>query len=68
MNSTPIKAAAHILYNEYGATRVILFGSLAHDAWFTLDSDIESWLKESGTTFGVHGKLLKRSSVIAASI
>lgn len=36
-----VRKAARVLYNDFGATRVILFGSLAHEAWFTLDSDID---------------------------
>lgn len=33
--------AARLLKNEFGAERVILFGSLAHGAWFHSDSDID---------------------------
>jgi len=33
--------AAHLLREEFGATRVIAFGSLAHDAWFGSHSDID---------------------------
>jgi predicted nucleotidyltransferase len=32
---------ASLLKEQYGATRVVLFGSLAHDAWFTPRSDID---------------------------
>jgi predicted nucleotidyltransferase len=32
---------AGLLKKKYGATRVILFGSLAHNAWFTPRSDID---------------------------
>ena len=32
---------ARLLKEEYGATRVVLFGSLAHEAWFTPRSDID---------------------------
>ena len=35
------KEAAAILKERLGARRVVLFGSLAHSAWFTLDSDID---------------------------
>lgn len=35
------KEAAHLLKNEFGAERVILFGSLVHGAWFHPDSDID---------------------------
>ena len=30
-----------LLKEKYGATRVVLFGSLSHDAWFTPRSDID---------------------------
>ena len=32
---------AMLLKNQYGARRVVLFGSLAHHAWFTPRSDID---------------------------
>jgi predicted nucleotidyltransferase len=32
---------ARLLKKKYGATRVVLFGSLAHNAWFTPRSDID---------------------------
>jgi predicted nucleotidyltransferase len=35
------QAAAQLLKEQYGATRVILFGSLAHGAWFHARSDID---------------------------
>lgn len=35
------RAAADLLREEYGATRVLVFGSLAHGAWFTPWSDID---------------------------
>lgn len=33
--------AARLLYDEFGVTRVILFGSLAHGAWFHARSDVD---------------------------
>jgi predicted nucleotidyltransferase len=36
-----VRKAADLLKQKYGATRVILFGSLAHGAWFTPRSDID---------------------------
>jgi predicted nucleotidyltransferase len=33
--------AAHILRNEFQAEKVVVFGSLAHKAWFTLWSDVD---------------------------
>jgi len=35
------KEAARMLKEKYGATRVVLFGSLAHQAWFHEDSDVD---------------------------
>ena len=35
------KIAATLLKREFGATRVVLFGSLAHRLWFTQWSDID---------------------------
>ena len=36
-----IREVAAVLKGRFGAQRVILFGSLAHDAWFTSDSDVD---------------------------
>ncbi len=36
-----VHKAAVALRTRFGAKRVILFGSLAHAAWFTLDSDVD---------------------------
>lgn len=36
-----VRRAAAILKTRYGARRVILFGSLAHEAWYTPDSDVD---------------------------
>ncbi len=35
------REAAALLKGRFGASRVILFGSLAHQAWFTPDSDVD---------------------------
>jgi len=35
------RAAARVLRQKFGATRVVVFGSLIHRAWFTLWSDID---------------------------
>ena len=35
------REAARILKAEFGATRVVVFGSLAHSAWFHLHSDLD---------------------------
>ncbi len=36
-----VRAAAHILKTRFGVRRVVLFGSLAHAAWFAEDSDVD---------------------------
>lgn len=36
-----IREAAALLKTRFGARRVILFGSLAHRAWFVPDSDVD---------------------------
>jgi predicted nucleotidyltransferase len=36
-----IREAAVVLKTRFGARRVILFGSLAHAAWFTPNSDVD---------------------------
>jgi predicted nucleotidyltransferase len=36
-----VRSAASLLKTAYGAKRVILFGSLAHEAWYSADSDID---------------------------
>lgn len=35
------REAARLLYDDFGVRRVILFGSLAHGAWFHSRSDID---------------------------
>ncbi len=35
------KRAAEVLKEEFGATRVVVFGSAAHGEWFTETSDID---------------------------
>lgn len=35
------RAAVHLLREDFGATRVVVFGSLAHRAWFSAWSDID---------------------------
>jgi predicted nucleotidyltransferase len=36
-----VRSAAATLRTLYGAKRVILFGSLAHEAWYSADSDVD---------------------------
>ena len=38
---TVARQAADILKKEFGATRVVAFGSLAHGAWFNSRSDVD---------------------------
>ena len=35
------RTAADVLHEKFGATRVVVFGSLSHRAWFTPWSDID---------------------------
>ncbi len=35
------RQAAHILREQFGATRVVVFGSLAHNLWYSEHSDID---------------------------
>ena len=35
------RTAADMLRERFGATRIVVFGSLAHDEWFTRWSDID---------------------------
>jgi predicted nucleotidyltransferase len=36
-----VRAAADLLKSRYAVRRVVLFGSLAHAAWFMPDSDVD---------------------------
>ena len=36
-----VRSAAGALKRRFGAQRVILFGSLAHEAWYAVDSDVD---------------------------
>lgn len=36
-----VRSAAATLRTRFGAKRVILFGSLAHEAWYVADSDVD---------------------------
>ncbi len=36
-----VRKAAEILKKNFGVKRVLLFGSLAHSAWFSSDSDVD---------------------------
>lgn len=36
-----VRQAAFALKTRFGAKRVVLFGSFAHAAWFTADSDVD---------------------------
>ena len=43
-----IREAAAMLKARFGVRRVVLFGSLAHAAWFTPDSDVDLAVEELG--------------------
>ena len=45
-----VRKAAVVLKTRFGARRVVLFGSLAHAAWFVPDSDVD--LAVEGLTGG----------------
>jgi len=47
-----VREAAVVLKTRFGARRVVLFGSLAHAAWFTPDSDVD--LAVEGLTSDVY--------------
>lgn len=36
-----VAEAATLLKTQFGARRIVLFGSLAHNAWFVSDSDVD---------------------------
>jgi len=36
-----VREAARVLKSRFGVRRVVLFGSLAHEAWFMPDSDVD---------------------------
>ena len=36
-----VREAAAVLKKRFSARRVVLFGSLAHEAWFVSDSDVD---------------------------
>jgi predicted nucleotidyltransferase len=36
-----VQKAAALLKAEFGAERVVLFGSMAHEAWFVPESDVD---------------------------
>jgi predicted nucleotidyltransferase len=56
--------AADILRGEFAATKVVLFGSLAHQRWFSATSDIDLavWGLDSGLYFSAVARLQELSS------
>ena len=38
---TRVRKAADVLKQQFGVRRVVLFGSLAHRAWFDSDTDVD---------------------------
>jgi predicted nucleotidyltransferase len=57
------KRAAALLKEEFGATQVVLFGSLAHGYWFspTSDIDLAAWGLESDSYFTAVARLQELS-------
>jgi tRNA nucleotidyltransferase (CCA-adding enzyme) len=49
-----VREAAEALKARFGARRVVLFGSLAHAAWFVPDSDVD--LAVEGLAGGITGE------------
>jgi len=60
------RTAASLLTREYGATRVVLFGSLAHGRWFSDASDID--LAARGLGAEAHLLALARLEDIAGGL
>ena len=55
-------SAANVLKTEFGARKVILYGSLAHEAWFRENSDIDL------AVTGIPAKLFWRAWVTVARL
>jgi len=55
-------SAANVLKSEFAATKVILFGSLAHGAWFRGNSDIDL------AAVGIPAKLFWRAWVTISKL
>jgi predicted nucleotidyltransferase len=53
------RQAAKLLKEQFGATRVVVFGSLAHEHWFskTSDVDLAAWGLKTEDYFHIVGKL-----------
>ncbi len=45
------REAANMLREKYGVKRVTLFGSLAHQAWFSPDSDVDIMVEGIGPEY-----------------
>lgn len=45
------REAAKVLRERFGATRVTLFGSLAHQAWFSPESDVDIMVEGIGADY-----------------
>ena len=45
-----VREAATVLKTRFGARRVVLFGSLSHEAWFTPDSDVDLAVEGLGSS------------------
>ncbi|MBI5443681.1 MAG: nucleotidyltransferase domain-containing protein [Deltaproteobacteria bacterium] len=53
------REAARALKTEFGAARVVLFGSLAHQAWFEPSSDVD--LAVEGLPAGAYWRAWRRA-------
>ena len=64
------RRAATILRKQYGATRVMAFGSLVHEGWFTpwSDVDIAAWGIQPKDTFRAIGVVMDVSREIEVNL
>ena len=46
-----LSAVADVLRSKYGIKRVVVFGSLAHGAWFSAQSDVDLALEGAGRNY-----------------
>jgi len=65
-----VQAAARLLNERFGATRVVVFGSLVHDGCFThwSDVDIAAWGIRPEDTFQAIGAVMDMVSGIAVNL
>ncbi len=65
-----MRAAAQLLKQKYGATRVVVFGSLVHEGRFTRwsDVDVAAWGLGMHDTFRAIGDVMDLSSEIEVNL